>query len=146
MSNAMKYPRGSEWRRWDLQVHSPHSYLNNGFGADFSAYAKTLLERAVAEDIAAIGVTDYFCIEGYKALRALIDDDAALEALVGSEVAEAARQILLLPNIEFRSSVVIQRDGADARVNFHVIFSDRVSPKDIEEHFLQNLRFVHEST
>jgi hypothetical protein len=34
------FPRGSEWRRWDLHVHTPFSALNNGFGDDFEAYAK----------------------------------------------------------------------------------------------------------
>jgi predicted metal-dependent phosphoesterase TrpH len=67
--SKVAYPRGSEWRRWDLQVHTPYSILNNGFGADFDAYARTLFERAVDEGIAAIGITDYFTIEGYKALR-----------------------------------------------------------------------------
>ncbi len=66
MSNP-RYPRGSEWRRWDLQVHTPFSALNNGFGSNFDQYAKLLLERAVEKGIAAIGVTDYFSIEAYKA-------------------------------------------------------------------------------
>src|ERR1039458_9904829 len=99
-----RYPRGSEWRRWDLHVHTPFSALNNGFGTDFDQYAKLLLERAVEKDIAAIGVTDYFLIEGYKRLITLVSDGARLEALVGAEVAAKAQQILLLPNIELRAS------------------------------------------
>ena len=31
MSN-FKYPKGSEWRKWDLQIHTPFSILNNQFG------------------------------------------------------------------------------------------------------------------
>ena len=60
------YPRGSEWRRWDLHVHTPYSILNNRFGTDFKAYAKLVFERAVEMEIALIGVTDYFTIDGYK--------------------------------------------------------------------------------
>ena len=26
-----EYPRGSEWRRWDLHVHTPGTYLNNQY-------------------------------------------------------------------------------------------------------------------
>ena len=66
--------------------------------------------------------------------------------LVGAEVATTARQILLLPIIEFRTSVIIARpDGHDSRVNFHVIFSDDVTPDVIEDHFLRELKFTAES-
>jgi len=141
------YPRGSEWRRWDLHVHTPFSALNNGFGGDFEKYAKNLFREAVSKKIAAIGVTDYFCIEGYKRLRALIRDDGALKDLVGSHAAEHAREILLLPNIEFRSSVVVVHpDGKSGRVNFHAIFSDSIDPETIDEHFLRNLKFTAQST
>lgn len=144
--DSPKYPRGSEWRKWDLQVHTPFSALNNGFGNDFDAYAKTLLEQAVKKEIAVIGVTDYFSIEGYRQLRTLVEDAPRLEALVGAEVANKAREILLLPNIEFRTSVIIARqNGESSRVNFHVIFSDSIEPDVIEEHFLRELRFTAES-
>jgi hypothetical protein len=26
-----KYPKGSEWRKWDLHIHAPSSALNNQF-------------------------------------------------------------------------------------------------------------------
>ncbi|MCX6339305.1 MAG: hypothetical protein NTX71_05225 [Candidatus Aureabacteria bacterium] len=141
-----KYSRGSEWRKWDLEVHTPFSALNNGFGNDFNAYAKTLLERAVEKKISAIGITDYFSIEGYKHLKTLLSDKRRLETLVGTDVAEKAQAILLLPNIEFRTSVIITRpNGSDSRVNFHVIFSDEIDPFIIEEHFLRELKFTAES-
>ena len=28
--NLHKYPRGSEWRKWDLHVHSPNSHDYSG--------------------------------------------------------------------------------------------------------------------
>ena len=141
-----KYPRGSEWRKWDLQVHTPFSSLNNSFSEDFDVYAKTLLESAIEKKIAAIGVTDYFSIEGYKRLKALLNDEARLNSLIGTEAAVKAREILLLPNIEFRTSVIITRpDCHDSRVNFHIIFSDEIDPSIIEEHFLRELKFTAES-
>lgn len=144
--SPLAYPRGSEWRKWDLQVHTPFSALNNGFGSDFPAYAKQLIERACKEGIAVVGVTDYFTIQGYTALKALLADDTALKALVGDELAEQAAEILFLPNIELRLSTIV-RDlkGADSRVNFHVFFSDSVSPAQIEEHFLRELKFTVEA-
>jgi ABC-type lipoprotein export system ATPase subunit len=140
------YPRGSEWRKWDLQVHTPFSALNNGFGNDFSAYAKALIERACEDDIAVVGITDYFTIQGYTALKALLADDAALKALVGEELAKRATQILFLPNIELRLSTIVRNPkGADSRVNLHVIFSDSVLPDHIEEHFFRELKFTAEA-
>jgi hypothetical protein len=140
------YPRGSEWRKWDLQVHSPFSALNNGFGEDFEEYARRLFEQALEKNIAAIGVTDYFCIEGYKRLRALVDTPGKLELLLGADRAVAARRILLLPNIELRTSVIIAREGrGDSRVNFHAVFSDLLDPNTIEEHFLRELKLTAES-
>lgn len=137
------YPRGSEWRKWDLQVHTPFSALNNGFGTDFPAYAKQLIERACKDDIAVVGITDYFTIQGYTELKALLADDTALKALVGVELAERAAGILFLPNIELRLSTIVRNlKGADSRVNFHVFFSDSVSPAHIEEHFLRELKFT----
>ena len=66
---SVTFPRGSEWRRWDLHVHTPFSALNNGFGEEFDAYAKELFSRAVEAQIAVIGVTDYFVIEAPRGER-----------------------------------------------------------------------------
>jgi len=140
------FPRGSEWRRWDLQIHTPFSALNHHFGTDFERYATNLLQRALAADVAAVGITDYFLIDGYKSLRAFLSDGAKLRALLGSESADQALTILVLPNIELRSSVVVRdADGADSRVNFHVVFSDLLEPGVIEEHFLRELKFTAEA-
>lgn len=139
------YPRGSEWRKWDLHVHTPFSAMGNGFGKDFHAYAKVLFTKAVATEIAVIGVTDYFTIDGYKKLRVLQDDSSRLEELLGAELAESARTIRLLPNIEFRLGDFVRVGEQDSRVNAHVIFSDDVPSREIEENFLHRLLFVSAS-
>ncbi|APT74885.1 hypothetical protein SU69_05645 [Thermosipho melanesiensis] len=71
----INFERGSEWRKWDLHVHTPFSYLNNQFGNDFDQYVKGLFKRAIQKEIAAIGITDYFSIEGYKKLKEYLDDE-----------------------------------------------------------------------
>jgi len=138
----LKYQRGSEWRRWDLHVHTPFSYLNNGFGGDFDNYAKILFETAIAKEIAVIGITDYFLVDGYKQLKALQQDKERIESLIGPAFAVQARDILLLPNIEFRLDVLI--DGN--RVNCHVILSDEIDVTSIEEDFLRDVKFTYESS
>ena len=39
---ASLYPRGSEWRRWDLHVHAPGTALNDNFGGDWDGYVKAV--------------------------------------------------------------------------------------------------------
>ena len=43
--NMVLYPRGSEWRKWDLHIHTPFSYLNNQFGDDFDKYVKNVFKK-----------------------------------------------------------------------------------------------------
>ncbi|MDO5986157.1 hypothetical protein Q4Q39_01965 [Flavivirga amylovorans] len=136
------YPKGSEWRKWDLHVHTPESSLNNGFGADWDEYIKQLFTRALQNEIAVIAITDYFTIEGYKKIKnEYLSNDAKLIELQFSEkqISEIKR-ILLLPNIEFRLDKLVQQN----RVNFHVIFSNDVSIEDIDENFLQQLKIIYE--
>lgn len=136
------YPKGSEWRKWDLHVHTPESELNNGFGTNWDEYVKQLFSRALANDIAAIGITDYFTVEGYKKLKTnYLNDEAKLtEFGFSEEEINKIHQILILPNIEFRLDKLVQEN----RVNFHLIFSDDVSIADIEENFLHQLKIIVE--
>lgn len=56
--------RGSLWRKWNFQVHKPASHLNNQFGSDWDGYVQKLFRTAIAKDISAIALTDYFTIDG----------------------------------------------------------------------------------
>jgi len=136
------YPKGSEWRKWDLHVHTPESALNNGFGADWDEYVKQLFTKALTHDIAAIGITDYFTIEGFKKLKnEYLNNNAKLKELeFDDDQIQRIHKILILPNIEFRLDKLVQ----DNRVNFHVIFSNEVPIPDIEENFLQQLKIIVE--
>jgi len=134
---TVSYPRGSEWRKWDLHIHSPASILNNRYPRTVGGEPdwEVFLNRLEGLDLVAIGITDYFTIDGYKRIR----DFKAKGRL--SNVAT------ILPNVEFRLSHVLssKKDGANPRrLNLHVIFSDEVPPQDIEEHFLHDLSFYFE--
>ncbi|UPA22918.1 hypothetical protein K8942_01760 [Candidatus Peribacteria bacterium] len=138
----MNFPRGSEWRKWDLHVHTPASILENGFGEDWDGYVKNLFLSAIQKNIAVIGVTDYFYIEGFKKIKSYTQSDSEMERIFGDDqlLIQKIREIKLFPNIEFRLFPI---NGQ--RLNFHVIFSDSVSVENIEENFLHNLNFVSES-
>ena len=137
---SVRYPRGAEWRVWDFQVHTPFSELNNGFGADFDAYAKAFFEKAIEKNVAVVGVTDYFSVEGYRELKAVQDDDAKLASLIGQDKVALAKAIKLFPNVELRTDILV--DGN--RVNYHVIFSDEVPSDVITNDFLAQLHFTAE--
>jgi len=132
------YSRGSDWKRWDLHLHSPLSILNNqypkltneqGVQPDWEIF----LQKLESLDIAVVGITDYFTIEGYKKLKEFKEKGRLLNVQT------------ILPNIEFRlNSIISSSGGKEKRLNLHVIFSNEVDAKDIEEHFLHDLLFYYE--
>jgi len=102
------FPNGSEWRRWDLHVHTPATTLNNQFG-NWDDYLEAIEAQS---DVRIIGVTDYLTIEGYSRLKHEKDKNGRLIDVD-----------LLLPNIEFRFSPPTDKDTP---VNIHLL----VSPDD----------------
>ena len=136
----MEYSRGSEWRRWDLHVHTPCSIINANFGDNFDEYVKQLFTRAIENKIACIGVTDYFSIEGYKKIRDeyLSCESKMIELFPDESVRIEISKILLLPNVELRLDCFVG-DNQHA-VNYHVIFSDQISTDLIEQKFFGALR------
>ena len=126
---------GSEWRRWDLHIHSPLSALNNQFPSkngepDWDAYIESI---ELLDDIVAVGITDYFAIDGYK------------QVLKYRGAGKLQNIKLILPNIEFRLDTFVGSQSLGKRVNLHVIFSNEVTASDIEEHFLRELKFGYDA-
>ena len=131
--------RGSTWRIWDFHLHTPCSVLNNQYGdpaneETWEKYIEQIETKSREFEIAALGITDYFTIEGYKKVR-----DFKHKGRLNN--------IFIFPNIEFRVDKVIYRDKNGTkpkRLNFHVLFSSKIEPLTIEENFLHNLDFVYE--
>ena len=115
--------------------------LNNGYGADWDSYVKQLFTILLSKQIAALGITDYFTIDGYKKLtQEYLNNPAKMAALFTAKQIEAIKRILVIPSVEFRSEVFV----GPKSVNFHVIFSEVLPPKDIEEKFLHEIDFVYQ--
>lgn len=110
-----EYPKGSEWRRWDLHVHTPESKLGDSFpSTTWDEYLDSLEKAAAESEIAVIGVTDYMTIDGYEKILAA-RNDAANPRLQSVRLA--------LPNIEFRATPPTKDNKA---LNIHLL----VDPSD----------------
>ncbi|HEX6981290.1 MAG TPA: hypothetical protein VF181_00880 [Balneolaceae bacterium] len=65
MENYSKYPKGSEWRKWDLHIHTPVSIKQNYGGPDKWDKFIDALEH-LPKEIKVIGINDYYFIDGYE--------------------------------------------------------------------------------
>lgn len=135
MSPLFKYPRGSEWRKWDLHVHTPGTKLNDnyslpmdnnkGFSQIDDAKWEKFFYTIEHNKIAVVGITDYFCIDNYKYVFSIKDLYLTTDTL-------------FLPNIEFR---IAQKNKDSEFIQIHVIFSSEISIKKIEN-FLARLPLI----
>jgi len=105
-----KWPRGSEWRIWDLHLHAPGTKLNDQFkiadGSDvWDAYCRKLHDSKVQ----AFGIADYFSADSYFLAR-----DKYRERYPDSPK-------VFFPNIEFRTNDVVNK--AQEEVNVHLLFN-----------------------
>ena len=95
----MKYPKGSEWRRWDLHVHTASSYDYKFKDSEADNVLCTTLKE---NNIAAIAITDHFVI-----------DKTRIENL-----RKLAPEIVFFPGVELRT------DKGDTNIHVILIFDD----------------------
>jgi len=124
--------RGSEWRRWELHLHTPFTkkedrYLGktpeekwNNFYQTIDAYVGDGSDPTKA--ICAIAITDYLSIDNFE----LVAEEKRLPECVK----------LVLPNVELR----IQPISRDAPLNLHCIFSPTIVDQ-LQECFFSRLKF-----
>lgn len=137
----MKWRRGSEWRKWDLHVHSPASA---GFKGDWNQF----VIQVGNADCDVIGINDYFSVAGYKEIRRRMGD--SLTVSEGNkpyrEALERLQGKTLLPVVECRMNNIVlgKKLGSGPRINFHLIFSPDVDTDDIET-FLRSIKVKDQS-
>ena len=128
--NINKVNRGSEWRKWDLHVHTPLSIEQEYGGNTPENWERFIsdLERLPSE-IKIIGINDYIFIDGYKKVL----DEKQKGRLSNIE--------LILPVIELRIDKFanVSEDDPLERINFHIIFSNELTSEQIESQFLNAL-------
>lgn len=116
-TNKTKFDRGSEWRQWDLHVHTPASFHWNGkrFTGDINSTENVRLIDEMIDAFnkaspAVFALMDYWTFDGWFALKNRLKQDGApkLEKTV-------------FPGIELRLMAPM-----NGRLNAHVIFSDQI--------------------
>ena len=115
------YPKGSEWRLWDLHIHTPASY--NYTGGRFATMTAGEKRAAVTQiitninesDVAAYAINDYWTFDGYFDLRA-------------AHLAGEAINKTVFPAIELRIE-----SASKHRLNIHVILSDKLSVQQLND-------------
>lgn len=147
MPTNISYPKGSEWRKWDLHAHTPidNEWINKpclDTTADKEAFAKDYIEFAKSEGLSVIAITDHnFCNNTSDSLIPYIQKEARINditILPGFEITArngSGIHILVIfqenSNIEVIKSIVDQlfNPGADK------ITSGRVLPstKSVDE-------------
>ncbi len=124
MSNSKEWSRGSEWRRWDLHVHTPASH---GFAGDWQQF---IIQLGNA-DCDVIGINDYFSAAGYMEIMRLLNEPVSTTD--GNkpyrEALEKLRTKTLFPVVECRMNNVVLNRGEKSgpRLNFHIIFDPAVA-------------------
>ncbi|SYZ71924.1 putative ATPase involved in DNA repair [Candidatus Zixiibacteriota bacterium] len=121
-----QFPRGSEWRKWDLHIHTPQSIVQQ-YGGDTPEIWNQFVAKisSLPSEVKVLGICDYLFIDGYEKLKA--------------RKSEFPNIALLIPNIEFRLDTFAGTTNSKRRHNFHVLFDTSVSIPDIREQLLNCL-------
>lgn len=124
----MNDPSGSNWRKWDLHIHSPASAIQHyGPRNSNAAWEKFVSDlEALPPEFKAIGINDYNFIDGYE------------KTLEFKKNGRLKNIDLILPVIEFRVDTFVGVDNW-REINYHVIFSEEVDPSEIKAQFLNGI-------
>ncbi|MBB1601514.1 ATP-binding protein [Variovorax sp. UMC13] len=127
MTSPNLLERGSEWRQWDLHVHTPASF--HWKGARFDADPNSAHNRGLVDEmIAALNATrpavfalmDYWTFDGWFALQRRLKEDGAPKL-----------SKTVFPGIELRLMAPMNTPGK--RLNAHVVFSDQTSDQILHD-------------
>lgn len=108
-----KNARGSEWRKWDLHIHTPNS-ICQAYGNTQENWAKFIsaLEN-LPDDVKVIGITDYYFIDGYeKVMQYKLNNDRLKNI------------DKIFPVLEFRIDTFGSGNENNLqKINLHIIFN-----------------------
>lgn len=118
-----KYNKGSEWRKWDLHIHTPGTAKNDQFGSNsWEDYLKKLESK---NDFSVIGITDYFSLDNYLKIKDFQDKGRL-------------QNKYLIPNVELR---LLPVTDTNTPINLHILFNPETATTTIEREFFRKLKF-----
>ena len=118
--------RGSEWRKWDLHIHTPETAKNNQFGDQKIAWPK-YIQKLEDSDISVFGITDYFSIDNYLKVK-----EYKLQGRLNDK--------FILPNVEMRIEPVT---GKGTPINIHAIFDPSLTQEELNREFFREIKFQY---
>jgi len=104
------FEQGSEWRRWDLHLHTASSYDYEYKAEDCD---NILTQKLKENNIAAVAITDHFVIDKNRI----------------NHLRELAPDIVFFPGVELRT------DKGDTNIHVILIFSDKSNLDELVEDF-----------
>lgn len=120
MKDFIQYPKGSEWRKWDLHVHTPASFHWNGmkFSNCNDEEKNELLEEMLKTinncEVSVFTFVDYWTFDGYLMFNKYIDDN------------NLKLRKTIFPGMELRIEAPV-----DYRLNVQVILSDSLTKQEL---------------
>jgi len=129
-SQNFPFPKGSEWAKWDLQIHTPETKLANAYTATAPADVwEEFIKVLKNSDVRVFGITDYFSVDNYEQL--IIKIKATDPDILKNKT--------FFPNVELRLNVNANIHSEEA--NIHLIFSDQCDLAQIRI-FLSKLKTI----
>ena len=126
--------RGSEWRRWELHLHTPFTQKEDRYSGKtpdekwdnfYSSISNYIGDGSdPLHSICAIAVTDYLSIDNY------------LKVCKDQRLPDSVK--LVFPNVELRMKPI----AADSPINIHCLFDPSIAG-ELESRFFSNLRFEY---
>ena len=109
-----KYPRGSEWRKWDLHLHTASSYDYKYKAEDAD---EKLIEALKRNDIAVVAITDHFVINKQRINN--------LKEIAFSK----SYDLIIFPGVELRT------DKGGSNIHPIIIFDNDIDLDNLTEDF-----------
>lgn len=126
--------RGSEWRRWELHLHTPFTkkadqYTGKTVDEKWDNFYATIANYIgdgsdPLHSICAIAITDYLSIDNY------------LKVCADKRLPDSVK--LVFPNVELRMTPI----ASDSPINIHCLFDPSIV-EELEGRFFANLKFEY---
>lgn len=133
---------GSEWRKWNLHVHTKGTNKNDQFTSKtMEEFFHVFFRKAIENEVAAIGITDYFSIDRYSDALSYLADVSNKEDHEGNpiytdeEIAKLER-LFIFPNVELR---MLPSTDRGKLINIHCLFNPEYLA-DLENDFFAHIQ------